>query len=472
MANAEGRRLRRRLLAAGILGLWGAMLGLHADREYGGRARVRLADAAVRLSPRATYFAVKMSGVPVGFAASVLDTLPDGFRLTDDFRLFIQALGMAGEARARTEIELASNLRLRGFRFVLDSELGRFEATGAPVADTALVVRIRSGGEEQELRLPVEGPIVLPALLPLQLVLGAEPEVGKSYSFEVFDPSVLGMRRTEIRVLGQERLVVPDSAVYEPAEDRWVPATFDTVPTWHVEQTFGGVLLESWLDPDGHVVRASSPLGYTMERTAFEVAWNNLRALAAAGALHAGSPDIVERTAVASDVVLPSAARLQRLGVRIRDVELAGLDLGGGRQRLSGDTLWIEREELSRAQADYLLPADPARFGPALAAEPLVQADDPEIRATAERIVRGVRDPEEAARRLNEWVCSRARSRCWRGPRPAWSTCATASTTTPGPRCGWESGSPSTRPSGSFRRTPPTCDSSSAASRNRSRSCG
>lgn len=400
----RGRRLRRRALGGSILGVWAAVLAMHVNREYSRSERVRLAEAAVRLSPSASYYAVTLGGSPVGFAASVLDTLPDGFLLTDDFRLFIAALGTSGEARLRTEMELTARLGLRSFRFLLDSELGRFQAEGAPAGDSVLEVRIRTSGEQQSIRVPIDGPIVLPALLPLRVALGGEPEVGKTYSFSIFDPSVLDTRPTEVHVVGRERLVVPDSAAYDTAKARWVPASYDSVWTWRVAQRFGGITLESWLDADGRVVRATSPLGYAMERTAFEMAWNNLRALAAAGRLSAGAPDIVERTAVASNIPLGSLSRLRRLGVRIHNVELEGFDLSGDRQRLSGDTLWVEREAAAGLAPGYALPADRARFGSSLAAEPLVQVDDPEIRAAARTIAGGLTDPVEVARRLNDWV--------------------------------------------------------------------
>ncbi|MGH7545914.1 MAG: transglutaminase-like domain-containing protein, partial [Gemmatimonadota bacterium] len=377
---------------------------VHVDREYGRSEAVRLGEAAVRLSPTAAYYTVSLANRPVGFAASLLDTLPDGFRLTDDFRLFVEALGMSGEARLRTQMELSPRLALRGFRFLLDSELGRFEVEGVPEGDSVLEIRVRTAGDDQRMRVATEGPIVLPALLPLRLVLGGEPEIGRTYTFSIFDPSVLDSRPTEVRILGRERLIVPDSAIYDSTRARWVPASFDTVSTWHVSQTYGGVTVESWLDPDGLVVRATSPLGYAMERTAFEMAWNNLRAAAARGELTAGAPDIIERTAVASNVDLGSIARRHRLGVRIRNVELEGFALSGDRQRLAGDTLWVAREDPADLEPGYALPADPSRFARELAAEPLVQANDPEIRAQAERIAAGSRDPVQVASRLNAWV--------------------------------------------------------------------
>ncbi|MBI4513058.1 MAG: transglutaminase domain-containing protein [Gemmatimonadetes bacterium] len=402
--SSRGARRLRRALAASVLAVWGAVLAWHVRREYGVAEPARLAEAAARLSPSAAYYAVRMAGTPVGFAASNLDTIPGGFLLTDELRLFLQVLGRAGEARARTEMELSPGLALRRFRFGLDSELGRFYAEGFPEGDSALQIRVRAGDDDQELRIPIRGPILLPGLLPLRLVIGGEPQVGKSYALPVFDPSAMDSRTVELQVVAREHVIFPDSAVYDSTRSLWVPVSFDTVWAWRVVQTFGGVRVESWLDPEGHVVRAESPLGFVMERTAFEIAWNNVLATARAGGRRTGAPDIIQRTAVASNVPLERIEGMRRLGVRIRNVELEGLHLGGGRQRLVGDTLWIEREDVRSLEPGYVLPATFPEFREELAAEPLVQVDDPEIRAAAARIAGNVRDPVEAARRLTEWV--------------------------------------------------------------------
>jgi transglutaminase-like putative cysteine protease len=53
------------------------------------------------------------------------------------------------------------------------------------------------------------------------------------------------------------------------------------------------------------------------------------------------------------------------------------------------------------------LPADPSDWSEELAATPLVQVEDPEIRGTAQRITGGTADPAEAARLLTDWVYER-----------------------------------------------------------------
>jgi transglutaminase-like putative cysteine protease len=398
-------RRRRRVLAAVILLGWVAVLAWHARREYFRPVAVRLAEASANLVPSVSHYAVKLGGATIGYASSSIDTLPDGFLLQDELRLHVLALGKQTAAGARTVVNLSERLELKDFEFALRSGFGDFRVSGAMRGDSAVDLQISAGGDEQRLTLATEGPILLPQVMPMHFALGGELRPGSVYTYEVFDPSLMERQRVEMELLDKETLVFPDSAVFDAGAAVWQPARYDTVDTWHVSQRFGGVRLEAWLDPDGQVVRATSPLGYTIERTAFEIAWSAYRALEArpAASEAVDAPDVIEQTAISLGVRLPEGERLAALAVRLRDIDPAGFDLEGERQRLRGDTLFVETEADLGAPG-YRLPADTRAFGETLGSTPLVQADDAEIRRAAEAAVDGASDPRIAARRLNDWV--------------------------------------------------------------------
>ncbi len=395
----------RRALAVGILAAWVAVLAWHVRREYFRPLAVRLAEASANLVPVASFYTITLGDAPIGYAASRIDTVPSGFLLEDDLRLRVKALGSDAPASARTRVKLGNRLDLEDFEFSLRSDFGEFRVEGRMSGDSLLEVRIDSGGDEQRLAVPTDGPILLPQVLPLHFALGEEPEPGTTYTYEVFDPSVLERQRVTMEVVGRDTLIYPDSVDYDAASSDWIIQRLDTVETWHVKQGFGGIELDSWLDADGQVVKATTPLGYSIERTAFEIAWNRYRELesAPAGGLAIGAPDIIEQTAISVGVDLPRGERIRVLTVRLRNVDVVGFDLAGGQQRLRGDTLSVSAVALPES-VEYRLPADPAEWGGALAATPLVQAGDPEIRRAAAEATGDAADPRLVAERLNRWV--------------------------------------------------------------------
>src|SRR5438093_8743825 len=162
----------------------------------------------------------------------------------------------------------------------------------------------------------------------------------------------------------------------------------------------------AWIDAQGHIVRAENPVGFVMERTAFELAYTNFRHRDTTQVIRAsaapGPGDVVATTLLAARVPLPHDT-LSLFRARLKGAGPGMLDLGGGRQELSGDTLVIHRE--TRAMlARYRLPARDSGLAQWLAPAPLIQSDDPRVQAQARLIVGREQDPARAARRIAAWV--------------------------------------------------------------------
>jgi Transglutaminase-like superfamily len=317
--------------------------------------------------------------------------------------LEIPVMGAVHHTEATTLALLTPKLELRSFVATLQSEIGGFTARGTVVGDTVLNVSLESQGSTQQLRVPLRHAIVLPGLLPIRAAFGHRLRVGNSFTMRVFDPLVLQEQDVAMRVTGDSTFIVPDSAVFDSTQRLWVPATYDTVRAWRVEQDVGGVQLAAWIDGTGRVVRAQSPVGFTMQRSAFEIAYENFRHRPHAGAAPV-TGDLIDQTAIASDVKLDDLPRRDTLAVVLRGVRLAGFDLAGGRQALRGDTLVVHAETPDALRASYRLPAARPDLARDLAAEPLIQVHDLRIEAEARQIVGRVHDPARAARLLNDWV--------------------------------------------------------------------
>lgn len=397
--------MRRWLLAAAILLVWVSAIGWLVRREYFRPRAELLADAAFSVPPGATYYQLILGDQQIGYASGKVDTLLDTIRVQDWMLLQIPALGTVHRVDARTDANLTRTLQLRTFEATLSAENARFAVRGEVSGDSLLAVEIESADSRQNVRIPLQRPIMLPALMPLKLVFGGDLQVGREYTVKLFDPLLLEERDVAVRVIGESTLVVPDSATFESESGKWVAARWDTLHAWQISQDAGGIAVEAWIDDMGQIVRATTPVGFMMERTAFEIAFENFRRQGARPIATGGGTDIIRQTAIASNVPLAREALMQ-LKVRLGGVDLAGFDLSGGRQTLVGDTLVIRRESQDqlRLRPRYRLPARQSELAPYLRPDPLVQSEDTRIQAQARQIVGRVRTPARAADLLNRWV--------------------------------------------------------------------
>ncbi len=394
-------------MAAAILAAWAASLGWLVKRELFRTTGARLAEAALSVPPGAAYYRLDLGGQQIGFASSIVDTFTHSIRLEDNLVLDAPALGRLHRTTARSRAVLTRTLRLQivGSRF--DSDAERFRSHGVVEGDTVLKMAVTSDGESETTFLRLTRPIVLPALLPLHLAFGGELKPGRSYAMRVLDPLFLTVRDVTVTIAAESTLVVPDSAGYDSTAMAWVPVHFDTLRAFRIDQRTGGFSTSAWIDGQGRIVRITGPSGFTMERSAFEIAYENFRrrdttrVVRASAAVRSG--DVVPTTALSAELTLP-APSLAALRVRLLGVTLAGFDLSSDRQRLAGDTLAVRREAGSTLAAGYRLPSRDPTLGEFLQPEPLIQSDHPTIWAQARHILGSERDPARAAELFTHWV--------------------------------------------------------------------
>lgn len=398
--------MTKRLVGTAIVVVWIVMVGWKARDEYFQPELSRLAEAALTLAPGINFYTLTMGERTVGQATSRLDTIPDGFELEDVMNLELPALGQTGVAIARTRVKLSPALVMEEFTFTLDSEVGRFEASGELTPDTTLRVRIVSAGNEQNLSFRLAQPPIMSNVVPIRVAMGEGLDVGETVRLPVFDPTSLSTRTVEVDILEHDTLFVTDSAALNH-EARWVSAHQDTVPAWRIAEVFGGVRVESWVDEDGRILRAESGMGFSMEKTEYELA----RQAQEDSRLASTSPvdeDVILSTAVQSNVDFDDVAIHDEIRFRLSGVDLEGYQLDGGRQTLRGDTLIIRRENWDALDPGYDLPYPYMDLRSALEPEPLIQSDD-------ERIVRRAREitgrrtqwsqrPKDVARQLTTAV--------------------------------------------------------------------
>jgi len=374
-------------------------------REYFRSSSARLAEAALAVSPGAMFYRLSLGAHQLGYASTTVDTLVDSIRLVDMLVLDVPAVGRLNRAEARSAATLDRGLRLRGVHSTVDGPTARFDARAAPHPEGRWSLSIRSAADSLSSAVP-PGPIELPSLWPLRLAFGGALRPGRTATARVFDQFTLQFRNVTLRVGAESILVVPDSADYDSTTMAWVPVQFDTMRAYRLDGAPDGLRL--WIDRQGRLVRAHSPRGFAIERTAFELAYENfrrrdtLRLMRASAAPASGA--IVATTALRAGIRPDPPIRSLRL--RLAGGEVAGLDLDGGRQRLSGDTLRIETERTATLVAGYRLPNAAPELRDFLLPAVLMESNDLRVAAQARLVAGGERDPWRVVDRLTRWVAT------------------------------------------------------------------
>jgi len=401
----------RRGWAIVVLVAWGTSLGWLVKRVFFLTTAARLAEAARSIAPGTVYYRLVVGGQQVGFASFTIDTSGSAIRVEDLLILDVPALGVLHRTTARSRATLSRALRLEEVDVKFDGDIGRFTARGVVNGDTLLSVQLMSGRDTQVTLVPLTRPVVLPTLLPLRLAFGGELRPGKTFTSRVFDPLLLVERDVTLTGAAESTLVVADSADYDSTVMAWVPVRFDTVRAFRIDMTAGagGMRGSTWVDAQGHIVRTTNPVGFTIERSAFEIAYENFRrrdkVRVARASASPGPGDVVATTAIAAGGQLPRDT-LPELRVRLTGADLRGLALTVGRQRLVGDTLIVRRDSGAALVARYQLPARDTTLRAFLNPEPLIQSDDARIRGRALAVTRRERNPARAAELLVRWVAA------------------------------------------------------------------
>lgn len=392
--------MNRRWAAGVILGLWGVALAWLGLRELDRRSTDAPEDSRT-ISPSAAFYTVTLGPQQIGFASTTVDTVPGGLVIDDRLVLEMPTGDTVARSDIRTLANLTNSMRLERFRATVGAPEGRFSVDGTVEGDTILHLTIATDLAEYNDRIALAGSLILPNHIPVRLSSTGQLVTGTDLTIETFDPLTLGREPVRITVGLDSVFMTPDSAVFDSTTDRWVEARVDTVRAWRVTQTGNGWETESWIDRLGRLVNARSGTGPDLQRTAFEIAFNNFRSRDAnAAATPAGA--VVPVTIVAAGVAPPAVAGALR--VEVTAPNLAQLDLDGGRQRADAGVVTVEREVGAALTPSYRLPASDSAVLSQLEATPPFTADDPFVQAQARQVIGRTRNPRTAAERLAAWT--------------------------------------------------------------------
>jgi len=380
----SGRRWRRlhHLLGVALVLGWGvAVLAQQRGRRP---LKISLEDIPPPSAAAATSsFSIYYKDQKIGFAESVRESLDDGgARFFDRAHWLFLAQGSVQRLSMESDALLDANWGLRSFRTRFEGGVAQLEARGQVRGDF-IDLEILTGGRSIRERLPIEGPLLLPAML-RAYVAAQSPEPGTALQVEIYNPLIRGTE--EIEIVVEER----------------------TKEGWRISEIMrGSIKTTAWIDEKGATLREESFMGFQI------VAEPREQALAMPEDAD-NLPDLVFAATVPVRGEIGDPAELSSLSLRLLGIDASSFpSLPGGRQTLEGDVLTTRATQLPKL-APYALPFNveastgDAELDEALAAAlapgPLVQVDDPEIRAEVIKILEDEKEPVRAARRLAGWV--------------------------------------------------------------------
>lgn len=368
-----------RPIAIAIVIAWVATMGVLVKRTYLEASTANLAIDLARYGSTAQWRGIYYKGEKIGFSVSQADSTGDGFELHENGRLQMTLFGAVAPVRISTTARVDSAFVLRSFDFLLDPGTGPTTVHGV-VEGLRLTLSVTTGsGTTTEVRDLTEPPVVSLSLG--RRLAGAGLVPGTRHEWSLIDPATL--RSAPVRLDVGPREVVSVSGV--------------RLPAFRVDMEFAGLHTRSWVTDTGEVVREESPMGLMTIRESAQrapvmsVGWGVQTDLLEASAV---VPKMKQRIAEPRDV--------RRLRVRLVGADLSSLerqgDIQGVGQVVEGDVVELRDPQSLRAGM-----ADP-EARKYLAAEPLLESDDPAIVAEAEAAVRGITGVRARAERLTRHV--------------------------------------------------------------------
>jgi hypothetical protein len=397
--------LTRRNAAGLVVLAWVLSLGWLAWREYAGGRPLGAASLPWLVPPGSSFMAVMMGGGQVGVASVVVDTGETGLRVAEQMRLDpVPRIGAPSRQLTKIEAHLTRDFHLRTWDASITERLTRWYSSAAVDGDSLLTIAFGDGPLTDTVRLRLDGPVTTSGAIGLRLAARKSIQLGDTLQLRILDPADLSIRLHLLRVAGESTFVVADSVGVDSVRQRWIPVRYDTVRTWRLDENDGGLPIQRWIDPNGLPVRVATPLGVTLQRSAYELLAINYRIDRAAAPKDDRPDSIPARVAGRPVPVRDTATRtvLRLSGDGTGPVPLPPTLRGPGQSRIA-DTVTV-----IAGAADSVPP--PAReVAAALAAEPLVPARSPAIRAQASAILAGEPDPARASALLIQWIAREIR---------------------------------------------------------------
>ena len=373
-------RLWSKGLSIVIVAFWITMMGLLVEKVYFHPVDEYLEPEAIGSEDRVPlgerWMGIYFKGAKIGHAHETIERHEDGYAIHEKISMKLMVLDHSQQVDMITECIADKRFNLRSFRFDLSTGSTRMKIDGQ-VVGKKLALRVNSGGQITQRTVSFDYiPFLANNLRPFLIQRGLEED--RRYRVSIFDPSTMSLSNVNVTVLGKERITLGENDLLAN----------------RLRLSFRGIDVNIWLDDEGSVLKEESPMGLVLAREEKNVAQ---------GGGSGGAFDIIRAVAVRSNIPIGDPRRVSSLKVKLKRIPLMKFAMNDGRQRLTGNTLHVVREEWPNSPS-LSLPPNGKEVRKFLKPTALIQSDHPLIREKAEEVVGDRRGTVEAIRVMNEWV--------------------------------------------------------------------
>jgi hypothetical protein len=253
LTSIRSKPSRRALVAIGVLGLWIAGLGFLARQELFRPRLERLAEAGLRINQYTSFFGLRAPNRElVGYASSIVDTTLSGITIHDEM---IRELSVRRRASRRAKTQLTRTFKLKDFEWRVNTGTVDMRSSGRVEGDSLIYTVQTNTQPPTSGVIKLDGPVLVPNLVPHAVILMNEPKVGRKYTLPVFDPSQQKIVQVKTEIQRETTFVLSDSSVVDTATREWKSIRNVEIRAFWISSSPGG--FTGWLDETGHIIQTT-----------------------------------------------------------------------------------------------------------------------------------------------------------------------------------------------------------------------
>jgi len=320
-------------------------------------------------------------GEKIGYSYRKITEISDGYKISDRLKVRLRMMGVEKDIETIIDAHTDRLFKLASFSCRFSSDVN-MHATGK-VEGRNLFITMKIGDLTSTKKIHLtEHPYMNLSIVPNILRNGLTS--GKTITIPVINPIDMSQEHIKVEVLGEDTLMSMGKRRH----------------AYKLRGSFKGIETLMWLTNNGEVLREDSPMGFSLVKEAKESAMQ----------LAELSLDVIAQVSVPFNLSL-TPDKTEYLKLRLSGVDAKKLEVDGGRQRLHGDILEIQKESLDSMVEQPPRPhfrvgdRDQAGFSHEYLKDTMfVQSKDPAIVGLAREIIGEQKDLREMTRLIHDWV--------------------------------------------------------------------